>query len=97
MDAGERMVLELQRIGLARESALAACFSEDDRKVLQAAWKRFDRHKASLKAVLSTGKADPVRRSQRVGPDEEKLELIFVEAPGKGMKISFKRGRESDR
>jgi hypothetical protein len=93
MDAGERIVLELQRIGFARESALAACFSEDDRKVLQAAWKRFDRHKASLKAVLSTGKAGPVRRSQRAGPDEEKLELIFVEIPGKGMKISFKRGK----
>jgi hypothetical protein len=96
MDAGERIVLELQRIGFARESALAACFSEDDRKVLQAAWKRFDRHKASLKAVLSTGKADPVRRSQRAGPkqDHDKLELIFVEIPGKGTKISFKRGKK---
>jgi hypothetical protein len=96
MDAGERIVLELQRIGFARESALAACFSENDRKVLQAAWKRFDRHKASLKAVLSTGKADPVRRSQRAGPkqDHDKLELIFVEIPGKGTKISFKRGKK---
>jgi hypothetical protein len=96
MDAGERMVLELQRIGFAREPALAACFSEDDRKVLQAAWKRFDRHKASLKTVLSTGKADPARRRQRAAPkqSEEKLELIFVEVPGKGMKISFKRGKE---
>jgi hypothetical protein len=93
MDAGERIVLELQRTGFAREPALAACYSEEDRKLLQAAWKRFDRHKASLKAVLSTGKAGPVRRSQRAGPDEEKLELIFVEIPGKGMKISFKRGK----
>jgi hypothetical protein len=96
MDAGERIVLELQRTGVARESALAACYSEEDRKLLQAAWKRFDRHKASLKAVLSTGKAGPARRSQRAGPkqDDERLELIFVEIPAKGMKISFKRGEK---
>jgi hypothetical protein len=94
MDAGERIVVKLQRIGFAREAALAACFSEDDRKVLQAAWKRFDRHKASLKEVLSSGKAAPARRSQRTVSNEEKLELIFVEVPGKGMKISFKRGRQ---
>jgi hypothetical protein len=99
MDAGERIVLELQRIGFARDSALAACFSEDDRKVLQAAWKRFDRHKASLKAVLSSGKAGPAMRNQREASkqDDERLELIFVEIPGKGVKISFKRGRKSDR
>jgi len=96
MDAGERIVVDLQRVGFGRESALAACYSEDDRKFLQAAWKRFDRHKASLKAALSSGKADSARRSQRAAPkqDEEKLELIFVEIPGKGMKISFKRKKE---
>jgi hypothetical protein len=73
-----------------------ACFSEDDRKLLQAAWKRFDRHKESLKAVLSSGKAGPARRSQRAASKQgdERLELIFVEIPGKGMKISFKRGKE---
>jgi hypothetical protein len=42
MDAGERLVLTLLRNSMTRDSALAACFSEDDRKILQAAWKRFD-------------------------------------------------------
>jgi hypothetical protein len=93
MDAGERIVVELQRIGFAREAALAACYSEEDRKLLQAAWKRFDRHKESLKAVLSLGKADPARRTQQADPNEAQLELIFIEIPGKGMKISFKRGK----
>lgn len=96
MDAGERIVVQLQRIGFARDSALAACYSEDDRKLLQAAWKRFDRHKESLKAVLSSGKAAPARRGQQASPkqDEAQPELVFVEIPGKGMKISFKRGKE---
>jgi hypothetical protein len=95
MDAGERIVLTLLRNGMARDSALAACFSEDDRKLLQAAWKRFDRHKESLQYVLISGKAAPVRRTEQTGlkPDELQLELIFIEIPGGGLKISFKRGR----
>lgn len=93
MDVGERIVVELQRMGFARDSALAACYTEDDRKLLQAAWKRFDRHKESLKAVLLSGKAWPAR-AQRSEPDEKKLELVFIEIPGKGMKISFKRQRK---
>lgn len=96
MDAGERIVLNLQRIGFARDSALAVCYSEDDRKLLQAAWKRFDRHKDSLKAVLLSGKADPARRipQTRLKPDDPQPELIFIEVPGGGLKISFKTGQE---
>lgn len=96
MDAGERIVVDLQRIGFGRESALAACYSEDDRKLLQAAWKRFDRHKESLKAVLSSGKAGTARRTQKAATkaDEEKLELVFIEIPGGGLKIGFKRGQK---
>src|SRR4029077_894048 len=37
MDAGERIVLDLQRIGFGRDSALQACRTDDDRKLLQAA------------------------------------------------------------
>jgi hypothetical protein len=92
MDAGERIVLNLQRIGFARDSAFAACYSEDDRRLLQAAWKRFDRHKDSLKAVLLSGKADPARQTRQQGLTraEPQLELIFIEIPGRGLKISFR-------
>jgi hypothetical protein len=90
MDAGERIVLTLLRNGMTRDSALAACFSEDDRKTLQAAWKRFDRNKEALQYVLISGKAAPARRSQQTGPEVTQLELIFIEVPGGGLKISFR-------
>jgi hypothetical protein len=95
MDAGERIVLTLLRKGMARDSALAACFSEDDRKLLQAAWKRFDRNKEALQYVLISGKAAPARPTQQRGPkpDEPQLELVFIQIPGGGLKISFKTGR----
>lgn len=95
MDAGQRVVLTLLRNGMTRDSALAACFSEDDRKLLQAAWKRFDRNKEALQYVLISGKAAPVRRGQQTGPkpEEPQPELIFIEVPGGGLKISFTRGR----
>jgi hypothetical protein len=93
MDAGERIVLTLLRNGMTRDSALAACFSEDDRKLLQAAWKRFDRNKEALQYVLISGKPAPARRGHQTGPDEPQLELIFIEVPGGGLKISFKTGK----
>jgi hypothetical protein len=98
MDAGERIVLTLMRNGMARDSALAVCFSEDDRKILQAAWKRFDRNKEALQYVLISGRAAPVRRGQQAGlkPDEPQLELIFIEVPGGGLKISFKKGQRDE-
>src|ERR1700731_671083 len=83
MDAGERIVLTLLQKGMARDSALAVCFSEDDRKILQAAWKRFDRNKESLQYVLISGKAAPARRGQQ--SEEPHLELIFIEVPGGGL------------
>ena len=94
MDTGERIVLALLRNGMGRDSALAACFSEDDRKTLQAAWKRFDRNKESLQYVLSSGKAAPARRGQQARPDEQQLELIFIKVAAGGLKISFKKGGE---
>jgi len=56
MDSGERIVLKLRLSGLERDIALAACYTDEDRKILQAAWKRFDRHKDLFKAVLMSGK-----------------------------------------
>jgi len=61
MDSGERIVLRLRLIGLERDAALATCYTEDDRKILQAAWKRFDRHKDLFKEVLMSGKSVPAR------------------------------------
>jgi hypothetical protein len=92
MDAGERIVLTLLRNSMTRDSALAACFCEDDRKLLQAAWKRFDRNKESLQYVLISGKAAPTRRGHQTETEEQQLELIFIEAPGGGLRISFKKG-----
>jgi hypothetical protein len=94
MDAGERIVLDLQLIGFGRRGALAACFTDDDRKLLEAAWKRFDRDKDSLREVLLSGKRKPQR--VRPGPQagsrpEVPVELIFIEEPGKGLKISFRK------
>src|SRR4029077_19389776 len=101
MDAGERIVLDLQRIGFGRDSALQACRTDDDRKLLQAAWKRFDRHRDTLKTLLSGGKARPaegrrrIRQSHQVrltqGKPESELELIFIETPEGRLKISFQK------
>jgi hypothetical protein len=64
MDSGERIVLQLRLRGLERDLALAACYTDEDRKILQAAWKRFDRHKDLFKQVLMSGKSLPTQRGQ---------------------------------
>jgi len=128
MDSGERIVLKLRLSGLERNVALAACYTDDDRKILQAAWKRFDRHKELFKHVLMSGKpvssvrtqagqnppavarkpiSAPVRRIREVeGPADRanethppndtscatpQLEMILIELPQGGMKISFRK------
>ncbi|HEV7676448.1 MAG TPA: hypothetical protein VGQ12_18095 [Candidatus Angelobacter sp.] len=119
MDSGERIVLKLRLSGLERDIALAACHTDDDRKILQAAWKRFDRHKDLFKEVLMSGKALPARpptkpvrpaqqtvrsssvaqehRANQTNPASEtpsatpQLEMIFIELPQGGMKISFRK------
>jgi hypothetical protein len=92
MDSGERIVLQLQRRGMGRRSALAACYSDQDRKLLEAAWRRFDRKKETLKEVLQSGKAIPRRQGVNAGdqPPAE-VEMVLIEVPGKGMKISFRK------
>jgi hypothetical protein len=89
LDPGERLVMDLRVIGFGREAALAACFTEDDKRVLQAAWKRFDRHKGAISAVLQSGEPHRARRLQR--EPEAELELIFIETPEGKLKISFRK------
>jgi hypothetical protein len=120
MDSGERIVLQLRLRGLERDFALATCYTDEDRKILQAAWKRFDRHKELFREVLMSGKPLPTQRSRpgqssppkpaqmpksaqtaikRVRPEPAndtlsatpQLEMIFIELPQGGMKISFRK------
>jgi len=127
MDPGERIVLQLRLRGLERDVALASCYTDEDRKLLQAAWKRFDRHKDLFKQVLMSGKslpaqppAKPVRsahQAARSADDVQKnrsnrtnlpnrvnqtttpndtpgatpqLEMVLIQLPQGGMKISFR-------
>ncbi len=62
MDYGERIVVELRLKGFGREEALAACATDEDRRYLQAAWKRFDRHMASFREALLMGSGIKPRR-----------------------------------
>jgi hypothetical protein len=89
IDPGERMVMDLRMIGFGREAALAACSTEDERRFLQAAWRRFDRHKGALSSALESGEPQRARRIQ--GEPEDELELIFTETPDGGLKISFRK------
>jgi len=93
MDSGERIVLQLQRRGLGRRGALAACYTEEDRKLLEAAWRRFDRKKEALKGVLQSGKAIPTRQQGLNAGDQPRgeVEMVLIEIPGGGMKISFRK------
>ncbi|HEY2363087.1 MAG TPA: hypothetical protein VGK36_18345 [Candidatus Angelobacter sp.] len=122
MDSGERIVLKLRLSGLERDVAFAACYTDEDRKILQAAWKRFDRHKGLFKAVLMSGKpmpaqppVKPVRpahqvvrgnRANKTNPADRvnetcspsdtrsatpQLEVVFIQLPQGGMKISFRK------
>jgi hypothetical protein len=89
LDSGERLVVELRsNLGVGREQALSICNTEADRKLLQAAWKRFERHQDALKKVLSS---DEPHKSRRISVDhpEQGLELVFVEMPDGSFKISF--------
>lgn len=98
MDSGERIVLQLRLRGLERDVALASCYTEEDRKLLQAAWKRFDRHKDLFKQVLMSGKSlSAQRRVNQTTPANDtpgaapQLEMVLIELPQGGMKISFKK------
>src|SRR4029077_387453 len=83
IDPGERLVMDLRMIGFGREAALAACSTEDERRILQAAWRRFDRHKGALSEALQSGEPHRARRVHRPPPAE--LELIFNGAGDGGL------------
>lgn len=89
LDAGERLVLDLQLIGFGRDAALRACVTDEDCRYLQAAWKRFERNKARLREVLQNGKKG---RAKHAHAEVAELELIFVETDEGELKISFQRG-----
>jgi hypothetical protein len=89
MDPGERIVMDLQMIGFGREGAMAACSTEDERRFLQAAWRRFDRHKGALSESLQSGESHTARRVQ--GAPQPPMELLFLETPDGGLKISFRK------
>jgi hypothetical protein len=89
LDAGERIVLDIQLMGLGREKALSLCYTDEDRKFLQAAWKRFMRHREALRETLLSGGPHQSRRINRP-IQEKKLELVFIELANGSLRISFR-------
>jgi hypothetical protein len=89
LDAGERIVLDIQLGGLGREQAFSLCHTDRDRRFLQAAWKRFTRHQPALKKTLLSGASHQSRRINRPTPEKE-LELVFVELADGSLRISFR-------
>ena len=89
LDAEERLVLELRMIGFSRPAALEACLREEDRRVLRAAWRRFERHRETIKKVLKSGKPHAAQRFKpNAGPE---MELMFAETADNRLKIFFQR------
>jgi hypothetical protein len=89
LDVGERAVLEIQLMGLGREQALSLCHTDDDRRYLQAAWKRFIRHKEALKQTLLSGIPHRSRRIKKT-PTEKLPEMVLIELDCGGLRISFR-------
>jgi hypothetical protein len=89
LDDGERIVLNIQLMGVSREQALSVCLTEGDRRFLQAAWKRFDRHRQALKETLLSGGPHQSRRIKRTTA-EMSTELEFVELANGDLRISFR-------
>lgn len=86
LDPGERIVLDLKVMGLSWREAIAACLTAEDRKILNTAWRRFDRHKNVVKQALLSGKPQHILRKGSV----PELELMFAEGEGGRLKIFFK-------
>jgi hypothetical protein len=89
LDPEERLVLELRMIGFSRPAALEACLRDEDRRVLRAAWRRFERHSETIKKVLQSGRPHAAQRLKaNAGPE---MELMFAETPDNRLKIFFQR------
>jgi hypothetical protein len=89
LDAGEKLVIQVRLDGLGREQAFQSCHTEEDRRMLQAAWKRFERHQDALKATLESGEPHRARRIYRNNP-EPPMKMVVVRTR-KGPKISFRK------
>lgn len=88
LDSGERIVLDLRLMGLGWRAAMEACLTDDDRTILYAAWRRFERRKDVLKQVLLTAKPHRARRIEGSG---QEYELMFAEDGQGALKIFFKK------
>ncbi len=88
LDTGEKLVMDLRVVGFSQAQAYEACLTEEDRKYLQASWRRFDRRRGLLKEALETAEARKPRRTKRIEPE---MELIFIEMPEGHLKISFRK------
>jgi hypothetical protein len=87
LDTAERLVMELRLMGFGRRAALRACLTDDDRRYLQAAWKRFDRNKDKLGEALESGEVAAARKG---GAERAERELMLVEVEEGKVKISFR-------
>lgn len=88
LDSGERAVLAIQQEGLGREQALSLCDTDDDRRYLQAAWKRFARHRGALKETLLSGVP---HKSRRIKMTAAAREMLLIESESGDLKISFRK------
>jgi hypothetical protein len=77
LDEGEKLVIEVRLLGLGREQALELCLTKKDHLLLQAAWKRFERHQGALKATLESGEPHRARRILRSN-SEPPMDLVLV-------------------
>jgi hypothetical protein len=89
LDEGQKMVIAVRLLGLGREQALGACRTAEDRRMLQSAWKRFERHQGTLQATLRSGKPYRARRISRKNP-EPPMELVLIQTRLR-TQISFKK------
>jgi hypothetical protein len=86
LDEGERLVLEMRRMGFSRELAMKACFCRCDQKVLRAAWRRLERKRLLLKKIIKTGKPEQARRLET----RERWQMCLVEMKDGSYRMFFK-------
>jgi hypothetical protein len=87
LDEGEQMVLELRAVGFTRNMALDACYTSDDRRFLQSAWRRLERDKDLIKKVLKSGQPCHKKPVKNVAED---VELVMLQGEDGKVKISFR-------
>ena len=86
LNTPELIVLEMRAIGFTRELALKACYDEDDRRYIQAAWRRVERHKWAISKVLKSGKEVKCKREEI-----EPREMILIAGENGEVRMAFRR------